>query len=128
MQVAWDPAVHLTRADLYFEGHGDNARAVIMTRAVRLGVSARGVPERSPAEYQAPRLGGTTHRSWAKVPSAAARCPCGGPATHRSRAQPLAPGCPLGLGGEPLPHWCGCRREDCGGALVAAQQFQRPAF
>ena len=95
-QVAWDPAVHLTRADLYFEGHGDNARAVIMTRAVRLGASSRGVPERSPAEYQAPRLGGTMYRSWAKVLSAAARCPCGRPATHRSRSPAACFGLPSG--------------------------------
>jgi hypothetical protein len=125
VQVVWDPAVHLTRADLYFEGHGDNARAVIMTRAVRLGTSSRGMPERSPAEYQAPRLGGTTHCSGAKVPSAAARCPCGRPATHRSRSPAACSGLPLWAcwRGEPSPHQCGCRGEDCYGALGA-----RPAF
>merc|ERR1719345_443731 len=55
-EVAWDPAVHLTRADLYFEGRGATARAVIMTRAVR--------SMRTPTEYQSPRLGQSAHYDW----------------------------------------------------------------
>jgi len=49
-EVRWEPAIHLTRADLDFLDEGTpDARAVVMTRGVRPKV-------RPPAEYKAPKL------------------------------------------------------------------------